>query len=93
VIRQAEAGDEPDIRNCAEQAYARYVPLIGRKPAPMIANFGAQIAAGHIYVATGDGGIFQGFIVFYREEQHILPSFWRMSQFCQERPGGVLEKH
>ena len=38
----------------------------------MIADFGAQIAAGHIYVATGDGGIFQGFIVFYREEQHIL---------------------
>jgi ribosomal protein S18 acetylase RimI-like enzyme len=72
VIRQAEAADEPDIRNCAEQAYAPYVPLIGRKPAPMIADFGAQIAAGHIYVATGDDGIFQGFIVFYPEERHIL---------------------
>jgi hypothetical protein len=45
MIRQAEASDEPKIRDCAEQAYARYVPLIGRTPAPMIADFAAQIAS------------------------------------------------
>jgi ribosomal protein S18 acetylase RimI-like enzyme len=72
VIRQAETKDEPDIRDCAEQAYARYVPLIGRKPAPMVADFAAQIAAGVIYVATEDNGVFQGFVVFYPEGQHIL---------------------
>jgi GNAT superfamily N-acetyltransferase len=72
MIRQAEASDEPEIRDCAGQAYARYVSLIGRKPAPMIADFAAQIAAGEVYVATDEHDTFQGFIVFYAEEGHIL---------------------
>lgn len=72
MIRPANANDEPEIRECAEQAYARYVRVIGRKPAPMLADFVAQIAAGIVYVATDDQGIFQGFIVFYAEEEHIL---------------------
>lgn len=72
VIRQAEASDEPQIRHCAERAYARYVPLIGRKPAPMNADFAAQIAAGEVYVATDDEDTIQGFIVFYAEEGHML---------------------
>lgn len=72
MIRQAEASDEPDVRECAEQAYARYVPLIGRKPAPMVADFAAQIAAGEVYVATDDRNAFQGFIVFHAEDGHML---------------------
>ena len=72
MIRQARESDEPEIRDCAEQAYARYVPLIGRKPAPMVADFAAQIAAGEVYVATDDQSTFQGFIVFYAEDGHVL---------------------
>ncbi|MHC6226226.1 GNAT family N-acetyltransferase [Pseudomonas sp. X10] len=72
MIRLAEASDEPHIRDCAEQAYARYVPMIGRKPAPMIADFIAQIAAGLVYVATDDQAGFQGFIVFYAKEGYFL---------------------
>ncbi|WP_366656831.1 GNAT family N-acetyltransferase [Fodinicurvata sp. EGI_FJ10296] len=64
--------DEPEIRDCAERAYARYVDLIGRKPAPMVADYGAQIAAGEVHVATDDDGILQGFIVFRPEGEHIL---------------------
>lgn len=72
MIRLADASDEPDIRNCAEQAYARYVPLIGRKPAPMIADFVSQIAAGVVYVATDGQNGFQGFIVFYVKDEYFL---------------------
>lgn len=72
VIRQASAKDEPDVRDCAERAYARYVPLIGRKPAPMVADFGAQIAAGDVYVSIDTDGGLQGFIVFYPKEEYIL---------------------
>lgn len=72
MIRQAIASDEPQIRECAEQAYACYVPLIGQKPAPMIADFASQITAGVIYVATDVQGIFQGFIVFYAKENYIF---------------------
>lgn len=73
LIRQAEAHDEQDIRKCAEQAYARYMSLMGRKPAPMIADIAAQIATGDVYVATDDRDIFQGFITFYQEDDHIRP--------------------
>lgn len=72
MIRLAEAHDEPNIRDCAEQAYARYVPAIGRKPAPMVADFAAQIAAGAVYVATDEHCTFQGFVVFHAREEHIL---------------------
>lgn len=72
MIRLAVATDEPEIRQCAEQAYARYVPLIGRKPAPMTADFARQIADGVVYVATDDRAVFQGFIVFYAEHGHML---------------------
>lgn len=71
MIRRANAGDEENIRHCAEQAYARYVAVIGRKPAPMVADFKAQIEAGDVHVAV-DGDAFQGFIVFFVKENHIL---------------------
>jgi ribosomal protein S18 acetylase RimI-like enzyme len=72
MIRPAIARDEPEIRACAEQAYARYVPLIGQKPAPMLADYAAQISAGEVHVATDDQNAFQGFIVFYPEDGHIM---------------------
>lgn len=72
MIRLAEAKDEPAIRHCAEQAYARYVPAIGRKPAPMTADFAAQIAAGIVYVATDETTRVEGFVVFYAEQGHVL---------------------
>lgn len=72
MIRLARATDEADIRGCAIQAYAKYVPLIGRKPAPMVADFAAQIAAGLIFVAVDEWGAFQGFIVFHIQHDHVL---------------------
>jgi len=72
MIRPATASDEAEIRACAEQAYARYVPLMGQKPAPMLADYAAQIAAGDVHVATDDQGVFLGFIVFYAEDGHIM---------------------
>ena len=38
----------------------------------MTADFKAQIAGGDTYVATDDGGVFQGLIVFYPVERHIF---------------------
>lgn len=72
MIRLATTPDEPAIKECAEQAYARCVPLIGRKPAPMVADFAAQIAAGHVFLATDDQDQLQGFIVFFVKEEHVL---------------------
>ncbi|NUU37674.1 GNAT family N-acetyltransferase [Pseudomonas sp. C2B4] len=72
MIRQANANDEVAVRACAEQAYARYVPLIGRKPAPMLADFRTQIAAGHVYLCTGEQDELRGFIVFFPVDRHMF---------------------
>lgn len=60
----AVAADEPTIRHCAELAYGQYTPLIGRDPAPMVADFAADIAAGHVRIAS-DCGEFRGYATFF----------------------------
>ncbi|NUT74829.1 GNAT family N-acetyltransferase [Pseudomonas sp. C1C7] len=71
-IRLAVADDESAIRACAEHAYAPYVAVIGRKPAPMTADYGAQISAGHVYVYVGEQQQLQGFIVFFAVDRYML---------------------
>lgn len=107
MIRPANPGDEAQIRDCAERAYARYVAVIGRKPAPMLADFKAQIEAGKIYVSV-DGDAFEGFVVFFPKGDHILlenvavlPSAAgrgvgkRLIGFCEQeaRRGGFAAVH
>lgn len=72
MIRPACATDEPAIRTCAERAFAAYVPLLGRKPAPMEADVAPRIAAGEVHVAVGPDGVLEGFIVFYPKDGQML---------------------
>jgi len=72
IIRRAVLADEAAVRACAVAAYTRYIAAIGRPPAPMVADFGAQIAAGIIHVATGTGGQVQGFVVFFAKGEAMV---------------------
>ncbi len=72
MIRGAVPGDEPAIRNCAKAAFAPYITRIGRKPAPMLADYAAQIAAGQVYVTEDESGAFQGFVAFYPRGEAML---------------------
>ena len=72
TIRPAVANDEATIRTCAEQAYTQYIAAIGRKPAPMLADFAAQIAQGQVHVCVDEQDELQGFIVFFAVGQHLL---------------------
>ncbi len=69
-VRLAHLGDLDSVKSCAEEAYALYVPRIGKNPAPMVADFKAQIEAGHNYVIEAGGDV-AGFIVLYRRRDHI----------------------
>ena len=51
-IQKARPEDAPFLRTIAESAYRPYVKRIGRKPAPMIADFPALIAAGEVWCLT-----------------------------------------
>lgn len=67
-IRKAISTDLPRVQQCAHDAYLTYVVAIGRRPAPMVADFGEQITRGIVYVAETDGEIV-GYIVFYPQER------------------------
>jgi ribosomal protein S18 acetylase RimI-like enzyme len=56
-IRGARAEDAGRIGEIARAAYGKYVPRIGRAPAPMAADFAAQIAAGRVVVIEADGTV------------------------------------
>ena len=66
-VRKAVSADVEDMRRIAEAAYAPYVPRLGRKPAPMTADFAAAVADGQAYVLDGDAGI-AGFIVTFEKD-------------------------
>lgn len=70
ILRPATAADLDAVKSCAEQAYALYVPRIGQTPASMVADFAAQISAGHVHVAEAAGAV-AGFIVLYPRGDHI----------------------
>lgn len=71
-IRQADVSDEAAVRACAEDAYEQYIITIGRKPAPMVADFNALIASGFVYVASDPQSEILGFIVFFSEGDRVL---------------------
>ena len=49
-IVQAAPGDARAVAECVRAAYAGYVELIGREPAPMTADYRALIDAGEVWV-------------------------------------------
>lgn len=69
-ICQASAEHLIDIQVCAKSAYAKYVTRMGRKPAPMIADFASQIALGQVFIALSGVSV-AGYVVFYREADHL----------------------
>ena len=69
-IRPARMTDLDGIRRCAEAAYAIYVPRIGKRPAPMVADFARLIGDGKVHVLS-EGGTIAGFAVLYRRGDHV----------------------
>jgi ribosomal protein S18 acetylase RimI-like enzyme len=70
-LRAATPADEAGVVACVNAAYAQYVPSMGRKPAPMSADYATLIRTGVVRVAlVGDGSIV-GVIVMWPEGDHL----------------------
>jgi ribosomal protein S18 acetylase RimI-like enzyme len=70
-IRSASLEDLAAIEAIVESALARYVPIIGRKPGPMLDDYRALINEGHVYVLSDGGGI-SAILVLIPEEHAML---------------------
>jgi len=65
-IRKASADDVARIGAIARAAYFKYISRIGREPAPMVADFAAEIAAGHVVVVETAGAV-DGYMIAWPE--------------------------
>ena len=70
-LRQAKATDAAAIRDLTRQAYARWVPLIGREPKPMTADYDAAVAR-HRFDLVHIDGVLAALIETIREPDHLL---------------------
>ena len=69
-IRLALKSDLRGIQRCAHRAYEKYVVRIGKRPAPMIADFEQQIIERQLHVLM-DGKAVAGFVVYYQRDDCV----------------------
>jgi len=88
-LRPARAEDLAAVHALIERAYARYIPRIGRRPAPMDDDHAAQIEAGQVTVLEGDGGdVILGVLVTELEADHIHVATVAVDPACHGRGMG-----
>jgi ribosomal protein S18 acetylase RimI-like enzyme len=71
ILRQAAPGDREAVERLVEAAYGMYVERIGKRPAPMDADYAALIDAGLVTVAESEGQVV-GILVLVPMEDHLL---------------------
>jgi ribosomal protein S18 acetylase RimI-like enzyme len=71
ILRAARAEDREAIERLVEAAYGGYVEVIGRRPAPMDADYAALIDDGHVTVAERNGAV-AGVLVLQPMADHVL---------------------
>lgn len=70
-IRQAVAGDAAAIRALTRAAYAKWVPIIGREPLPMAADYEAAVAK-HRFDLLYVEGTLAALIETIAKDDHLL---------------------
>ena len=70
-LRQAVAADAPAIRDLTRAAYAKWVPVIGREPKPMLADYAEALRKHRIDLMYLDGQL-AALIETIAESDHLL---------------------
>ncbi|RAL05425.1 GNAT family N-acetyltransferase [Aspergillus ibericus CBS 121593] len=70
-IRLATHDDQQIIEDIINESFSIYIPLINRKPQPMLDDYSALIKDGYVYVAERDGEI-HGTVVLAPKQDYML---------------------
>lgn len=70
LIRRATPTDADAIRTCVDEAYTMYIERIGKKPAPMLADYDELIARSVVSVALIDD-VLVGMIAMWSKQDHF----------------------
>jgi predicted N-acetyltransferase YhbS len=71
TVRRATPGEAATLHALAREAYQRYVPRMGREPAPMSADYAAAVRDGQAWVAVDQGEVI-GLAVLIARPDHLL---------------------
>lgn len=83
-MRQAVAGDAAAIRALTRAAYAKWVPVIGREPLPMAADYEAAVAKHRFDLLYVDGKL-AALIETIPKEDHLLVENLAVAPAFQKR--------
>lgn len=90
ALRPARPGDAPAVTSLVRAAYARWVPRLGREPAPMTADDPGLIAAGAVSLLE-EAGRLLGVLVLIPEADALLIQNVAIAPDAQGRGlGGLL---
>lgn len=70
LFRSATSQDAPAIRDLVRSAYAKWVPLIGREPRPMTADYELAVRE-HRFDLADEGGRLVGLIETALSDDHL----------------------
>ena len=88
-LRRANPSDAESIADLAERAYEKYVARIGRRPAPMDADYVALIGEANVWVLTR-GAQLVGSLVTCVRDDHLLLDTIAVDPEAQGRGYGAL---
>lgn len=71
IIRPARPGEETAIRDLVRDAYALYVPRMGKEPGPMLDDYAQRVADGAAFVLEADSAIL-GIAVLLAFDDYLL---------------------
>lgn len=84
MIRRARADEVAWVAETIAAAFNRYIPRIGRLPAPMVADHGALVAAGEVHVLE-EAGERLGLIVQRPAADHLYIDILAVLPAAQHR--------
>ena len=92
-IRMAVGGDASEIRRIAREAYAKYIPRIGREPAPMVADYDADVAAQRAVVIEADAKLCGYMVAWPESDAYFIENIGIEPQHQGSGLGRLLIEH
>ncbi len=89
-IRQAQPADQKAIEACVQAAYAKYTARIGKKPAPLLANYALLIAQEVVYVLANEEEIHGVLVMMLQERRMFVENIAIDPRFQRQGLGRVL---
>ena len=71
-LRRAVPADVPAITQCVMEAYAPWVPVIGRRPGPMLQDYASLVRRALVTVAMHTGNVVGVIVLLSTQEEGLL---------------------